>query len=185
MTKVKSIGWTNLLWKKVIFGVCGELWFFVVDFGGVLIWIALWLVAACLICFVSLRIHSQFRSQSSFIICLDAITRSTAPNQAKVEEVGFFENVPVFITSENEKRVVGRFDSVDHIASTSDQRVALDSNHSCKDVLLFSGGNYCSSLWQIWRGRPYFANCVLRKPSTSSSYNLVSRSLSYIGQLAS
>jgi len=32
MTKVKSIGWTSLLWKKVIFGVSGELWFFVVDF---------------------------------------------------------------------------------------------------------------------------------------------------------
>jgi len=99
--------------------------------------------------------------------------------------VGFFENVPVFITSENEKRVVGRFDSVDHIASTSDQRVALDSNHSCKDVLLFSGGNYCSGLWQIWRGRHYFANWILRKPSTYSSDNLVSRSLSYIAQLES
>jgi hypothetical protein len=30
--KVKLIGWASPLCKKVVFGVCGELWFFVVDF---------------------------------------------------------------------------------------------------------------------------------------------------------
>jgi hypothetical protein len=30
--KVKLIGWASQLWKKAIFGVCGELWCFVVDF---------------------------------------------------------------------------------------------------------------------------------------------------------
>jgi hypothetical protein len=31
MIKVKGIGWTSLLWKKVILGICGQLWCFVAD----------------------------------------------------------------------------------------------------------------------------------------------------------
>jgi hypothetical protein len=30
--QVKGTGLTNLLWKKAMFGICGELWCFAVDF---------------------------------------------------------------------------------------------------------------------------------------------------------